>query len=724
MEETQTLIDEILEVWEEYREAGQNLPLSEIIESDERFATAAQQHSDLVKLATDQADLLEKFDRAVVDVVSEENERPIAASKTRPLSAGSQLSAQVDLTIEREFARGGIGIVYQSSEASLNRTLAVKLIRDYDKNRHYAPRFLQEAAVAAQLDHPGIPPIHCAGETEDGEPFFAMRLIQGSSFDQVIGEAAEGAKYSRRGHQRLLRIFVRVCRTLQFAHDRGVVHCDVKPHNIRVGDYGETIVVDWGEAVSIGDALHAPKRHSGRLTAAYAAPELLRGAMRAPTPACDVFSLGVVLFDILTKNLAIEVDTSEKREAALGRKSIPPALASICRRAISQEPAQRYARASDIAEDIDRWLADEPVPDHQESFRERFGRSLRRHSTVSQIAIASITSLVVITTVLLMWLTSTYQRKSAAQVDSMKLSAGLAAEGIGNDIAFRWIFLEGIANELAQRAELAVRLQSAGSEDIAADSPLQTWFKDEVTAPGAPSAASFFVLDRDGIQVAKVSRGSHDASHLSSLGKNFAYRSYFHGGVRDLEKGAADVEPITHPTVSARYTSSTSPNRRIALCQPIWQRAGDDTQDGATSKVIGVIGMSVNISDFAFVSRRLSSEKSLMLIDLREGAAENDGPGMIVFDRHYVEQRRSGYLSEYQYVDNKHVTLLKELRARRLIQYQFTSQQDRLSEIENYLSDFATPFSSSSHPAAVEPVVARFEGRIIDTGLVAVIQGS
>jgi eukaryotic-like serine/threonine-protein kinase len=207
-----------------------------------------------------------------------------------------------------EIGRGGMGIVFRGRDLALNRTLAIKVL--IDKYRGHADverRFLEEVQITAQLQHPGVPPVHEVGRLEDGRPFFAMKLVKGRTLAELLKERRDLAEDLPR--------FLAVCQTLAYAHSRGILHRDLKPGNVMVGAFGEVQVMDWGLAkvlrrgVAAGeDALPTPSGDGAGLsqagqvlgTPAYMAPEQARGEVDRLDERCDVFGLGAILCVILT----------------------------------------------------------------------------------------------------------------------------------------------------------------------------------------------------------------------------------------------------------------------------------------------------------------------------------------------------------------------------------------------------------------------------------------
>jgi tetratricopeptide (TPR) repeat protein/serine/threonine protein kinase len=255
-----------------------------------------------------------------------------AAATVKPLAvdlpaAGQKIGAY---RVQAEIGRGGMGVVYRGHDPDLDRWLAIKVLLDEHKdNVVLRRRFLDEARVMGQLQHPGVAPIHDLGQLEDGRPFFSMKQIQGRTLAEVLRSQESGAEPSPADLPHRLDIFEQVCQTVAYAHAQGIIHRDLKPHNVMVGAFGEVQVMDWGLAKQIRtrsetqspqletdtaefatSALGLPPLDSGQAVAttagtvlgtlAYMAPEQARGEVDRLDERCDVFGLGAILCEILT----------------------------------------------------------------------------------------------------------------------------------------------------------------------------------------------------------------------------------------------------------------------------------------------------------------------------------------------------------------------------------------------------------------------------------------
>jgi serine/threonine protein kinase len=333
---------------------------------------------------------------------------------TRPSLAGQPSVPGMRFRILREHARGGLGAVFVAMDEELHREVALKEI--HEKYAHHAEsqsRFLLEAEVTGGLEHPGVVPVYGLGRYPDGRPFYAMRFIRGDSLREAIERFYAADDGTRDPGERslafreLLGHFVAACNALAYAHARSVLHRDVKPHNIMLGKYGETLVVDWGLAKVLGDRDGQSKSEEDVLlpsssgdstptqaghvlgTPAYMSPEQAEGRLDALGPAADIYSLGATLYELLTGQASVqgrhggEVLVKVKRGDWLPprkvRKDVPAPLDAICRKALALRPEDRYATALELAVDIEHWLADEPVTAYREPWSWKLRRWVRRH---------------------------------------------------------------------------------------------------------------------------------------------------------------------------------------------------------------------------------------------------------------------------------------------------------------------------------------------------------
>jgi len=336
--------------------------------------------------------------------------------------------------ILRPHARGGHGEVFVARDTELNREVALKTIQTpYADDPRFRSRFLFEAEVTGSLEHPGIVPVYGLGRSHDGRPYYAMRFVEGklegSSLRDAIRRFHDAEKKPGRDpgasaieFRELLGRFIDVCDAIAYAHSRGVIHRDLKPGNIMLGPYGETLVVDWGLAKALGrtDPEPSPVEHKpvssstsdssqtepGSVlgTPAYMSPEQARGDLRSLGPRSDVYSLGATLYTLLTGRPPYQAERASDLVAAVQkggfapprrlRPSIDRALEAVCLKAMALLPLDRYDSARALAGDLRLWSAGEPVSAWREPPLRRTRRWARRHRTgVTAVAIGILVAL-------------------------------------------------------------------------------------------------------------------------------------------------------------------------------------------------------------------------------------------------------------------------------------------------------------------------------------------
>lgn len=303
--------------------------------------------------------------------------------------------------------RGGMGAVFLVEDARLGRRVAMKVLDLPDRTGELESRLMREARVLAQIEHPGIVPVHDVGSLADGRVFYTMKYVQGRRLDEWVGSAASPAER--------LRLFEKICEPVAFAHSRGVLHRDLKPPNVMVGPFGEVLVMDWGvakivggaredarapdfgtEGVAAADAESARKpegtgaaetAHGAVLgTPGFMAPEQARGEVEQLDARADIYSLGAIL-----KFLA----------SPPGGEKIPRRLAAIIGKAMAEDARSRYASAQELAGDVAGYLDGLPILAYPEGF---FGRAARVAAR-NRVAVVLVLAYLVARILLILWRT-------------------------------------------------------------------------------------------------------------------------------------------------------------------------------------------------------------------------------------------------------------------------------------------------------------------------------
>ncbi len=305
-----------------------------------------------------------------------------------------------------EHARGGLGRVVRAVDKRLGRTVAVKeLLRRNDSNE---ARFMREALITARLEHPGIVPVHEAGHWPNGDPYYVMKLVEGRTLKELICERS-----TLRERLGLLPHVIAIADAVGYAHSEGVIHRDVKPSNVIIGSFGETIVVDWGLARDRKRELPEPddaglpsasgsgqvSTMSGKVvgTPAYMSPEQARGEL--VDERADVYAIGAVLYELLagtpphadeTPQATLDrVIAGPPTPLAIAVPHVPGELGTIVAKAMARQPADRYPNATTLAEDLRRYQTGKLVSAHSYTAWSLVRKKLAQHRGVVAVAIAS-----------------------------------------------------------------------------------------------------------------------------------------------------------------------------------------------------------------------------------------------------------------------------------------------------------------------------------------------
>jgi WD40 repeat protein/tRNA A-37 threonylcarbamoyl transferase component Bud32 len=307
------------------------------------------------------------------------------------LRRGDRIRYFGDYEIHQELGRGGMGVVYHARQMTLNRHVALKMIRaGVLADEVELRRFQNEAEAVAQLDHPGIVPVYEVGEHQ-GQRYFSMKLVPGGS----LGDHLDAYKDDPRAATALL---AEVAEAVQHAHARGILHRDLKPANILLDERGKPHVTDFGLAKKLQESIELTQSGAVMGTPAYMSPEQTLGRRGAVTTASDVYGLGAVFYAILTGRAPFQsesvIDTLQAvRErpadppSRLNRK-VPRDLEVVCLKALDKDPRRRYASAGELVDELNRWLKGEPVTARPVSPSVRAWMWCRRRPAIAGLSVA------------------------------------------------------------------------------------------------------------------------------------------------------------------------------------------------------------------------------------------------------------------------------------------------------------------------------------------------
>ena len=298
-----------------------------------------------------------------------------------------------DYELLEEIGRGGQGVVYRAHQKSLNRTVALKVIGlgPWATEAHLK-RFRREAEAAASLEHPCIVPIHEVGE-RDGSCYFSMKFVEGGQLDEVIGRQPLPIV-------RAVELMAKVSRAVQYAHEHGIVHRDIKPGNILLDQKGEPHLTDFGLARLVETESNVTRTKEVLGTPSYMAPEQAVGETRKLTSATDVYGLGAVLYQLLTgqppyaggttyETVKLLLET-EPRPPRLLNPKIDRDLSTICLKCLEKDPQRRYPSPLALAQDLENWLRGCPIVARPISAPARMWRWSRRNPTLVATGIAGL----------------------------------------------------------------------------------------------------------------------------------------------------------------------------------------------------------------------------------------------------------------------------------------------------------------------------------------------
>jgi serine/threonine protein kinase len=676
----------------------------------------------------------EAFAREIDRAIAVAHKRRVQAAVAEDALPG-RVFTRSELRLVRIHDVGGLSVVYEFQDEAMGRRVALKVLR---ADRPVAPavklRFEREYRITSSLDHPGVAPVYGTGRLSDGREFFTMRMIGGRTLADLIDEFHHtGGRLSRddRRFRALLSALRRVCETIDYAHRRGVVHRDLKPQNIQVGD-GETIVLDWGAAKSAGEeeigdgddqlphespsgdvATQADQRVG---SPAYMSPEQAVGGSAEIDCRTDVYGLGTILFQILVGQpphlpqpqgdadaLCRQIEagpTPRASSRSCGR--LPGELDSICAKAMEHDKARRFATAGELADELDRWLVRAQVASHAYSLQQRLALAMQRNWRWTLAAAAVLLAMTVVSsTAAVLVAAAQHQAKLAqqqtrtqaarAQQQRVRAAAELQAAYLAAEIDNRWYLLEREATDETLRRLLRRSLDPLQAAETIGG--LQAWNDVRFARHSQTSrATSWFVVNQRGTLVA---RNPVTGASQQVIGQNFRYRDYFHGRGQPTPAEAADVGPLDDVHRSTVFRSKVTGCYMVAFSVPVWS-----ANPGASDRhVIGVLGMTIEMGRFDSL-RNTDNGQRVILVD--------GNPNWL------TGQPRRGLILHHPRLESSQSLVFAELPD------DFAAQggTPRIADHLHLEGDADGPWVTCARPV----VVASRTGRVRETGLAVIVQ--
>jgi TolB-like protein/Tfp pilus assembly protein PilF/tRNA A-37 threonylcarbamoyl transferase component Bud32 len=368
-----------------------------------------------------------------------------ADNDSNSTDAAELFSASDDYELLEEIGRGGQGVVYRARQKSLNRTVALKIIRiSHGRTKAHLKRFRLEAEAAAKLNHPFVVPIHEIGQRK-GRCYFSMGLVEGGRLDQI-------ARREPMSPRRATEVIAKLARTIHYAHQHGIVHRDIKPGNILLDTKGEPHLTDFGVARLLETENDATFTIEVSGTPSYMAPEQAQANNGPVSSATDVYGLGAVLYELLagqppfisgtpfeTVRLLLE---TEPRQPRLLNPKVDRDLSTICLKCLEKDPKRRYSSALALAEDLEHWLRHEPISARRTGVLARGRKWVRRNPAAAALVVMSV--LLASAVGIIVWKVGAVGRQPSTGI------AVLPFENLNNDREDAF-FTDGVQDEILTR---------------------------------------------------------------------------------------------------------------------------------------------------------------------------------------------------------------------------------------------------------------------------------
>ncbi|QDU09695.1 serine/threonine protein kinase [Gimesia aquarii] len=525
-----------------------------------------------------------------------------------------------------KIGQGGLGTVWLARDKELQRYVALKEIRTRKTTSKAAlDRFRREAEITGRLEHPAIVPIYQLGEdATSGQIFYVMRFLGKQTLEDAIieyHERREAGDDNPMLLRNLLAAFVTICQAIGHAHSRKVIHRDLKPENVAIDNFGQVIVIDWGLAKVLDDAMlndsfsedefmeviDGQRTLAGQVLGSplYMAPEQAAGRLDEVNESTDIFGLGAILFAIITghaphektressgsattRELITEIASGPTPHASTANEDADPILEAICAKAMAKRSYARYTSTTALAEDVQRWMAGETVSAYKERFSQRIGRWIQHHQRLSQLIAVGMIMLIVAGTTLTISARQNHLAAQQAQFEEMRsdereveVQLVSAAKELSVDVRFMSTLppIQGII-------EARVGMKESEGEEVW-HGRLETIFEGLLRANTNYLTVAYIAIDTDKPQeIVRVERHASDQSYIRRVPKSRLATlelSPLFKSVMELAPG--DVKLSLDEQLSVNHRKSK--HRKILAAIPVF-----DEQSG---NFFGLVAIEANI---------------------------------------------------------------------------------------------------------------------------------